>query len=325
MPNVTHLRALLACAALVPAAGAAADPSVDQRQLEVVPVTARSPLAVGGWSHQKLAQVVEAGRAGTLVAIAAPVTCDEASSLVVEIRGVHVDAQQRVVPDADVRSAGTIPGAFLPAFADPAAPDLRMLPLSRPVALAAGERFGFVLSSAGACRVAQAPAGELYPGGDASFIDDTHAPFFEWLWLGLGRLDLPFETWMEPPPLAVRIDVKPGSEENPVNLGARGTIPVAILGSDAFDVRAVDVATVAFAGAAVATDPRGRPRAAVEDVDGDGSPDLVLHFSVAALRLGGDDRAATVTGRTVAPDALEFAASDRVRVVPASPRGAPAP
>jgi hypothetical protein len=319
MPSPNVVRAIAACVAAWPAL-AAAVPSVDQQQPVAVPVAEDPGLLVGGGGHQVVAQVVTAGRPGTLVAVAAPAFCLPGASLRLEVRGVRPDLFGRLVPDAAVRASGTMPAAFLPAFADAAAPDFRMLPLAQPVPLEAGERFSLVLSAAGDCGLARGPAGDPYPGGDGSFIDDLHAPYYEWLWF-FSRLDLPFETWLEPPPLEVRIDVKPGGDENPVNLGARGTIPVAILGSAELDVRTVDLATVQFAGAAPAADGRGRPRASLEDVNADGIADLVLHFPIAELALRPGDVEAILTASTRAPDAAELVGSDRVRVVPAATSG----
>jgi hypothetical protein len=44
----------------------------------------------------------------------------------------------------------------------------------------------------------------------------------------------------------VKIDIEPGSDGNPINPKSRGVIPVAILGSDTFEVADVDVTTLAF-------------------------------------------------------------------------------
>jgi hypothetical protein len=42
------------------------------------------------------------------------------------------------------------------------------------------------------------------------------------------------------------IDIKPGSDVNPLNLNGNGLVPVAILGTEFFDVTTIDVATVRF-------------------------------------------------------------------------------
>ena len=83
-----------------------------------------------------------------------------------------------------------------------------------------------------------------------------------------------------PPPsdvIEVSIDIKPGSDPNPVNQGSNGVIPVAILTTDTFDASIVDPGSVTLAGAEVAV--RGKSdklMARLEDVDGDGDDDLLL-------------------------------------------------
>jgi hypothetical protein len=108
--------------------------------------------------------------------------------------------------------------------------------------------------------------------------------------------------------------VKPGSLENPVNLGARGTIPVAILSDDGFSAADVDVSSVRFAGAPVATTPQGKLMASLEEVDGDGLQDLVLHFDVPALELASGATHAELVGAT--RDGTPFTGTDAVRIVP---------
>ncbi|MCH7686182.1 MAG: hypothetical protein IH899_05805, partial [Planctomycetes bacterium] len=71
----------------------------------------------------------------------------------------------------------------------------------------------------------------------------------------------------------VVIDVKPDSETNTVNLAANGVLPVVIYTTADFDASTVVVGTVTFAGAYVV-------QSALEDVDGDGDLDLVLHFRI---------------------------------------------
>lgn len=56
------------------------------------------------------------------------------------------------------------------------------------------------------------------------------------------------------------IDIKPGSDLNPINPGSRGVIPVAVLGSETFDVSTVDITSLTFGprGAAPAHSNGGR-------------------------------------------------------------------
>ena len=69
------------------------------------------------------------------------------------------------------------------------------------------------------------------------------------------------------------IDVKPGSDPNSINLASNGLIAVAIFTTDDFDATTVDAATVDFAGALAV-------QWALEDVDGDGDLDMVLHVNI---------------------------------------------
>jgi hypothetical protein len=72
-------------------------------------------------------------------------------------------------------------------------------------------------------------------------------------------------------PLHVEIDVKPDSDDNPINPSSQGVIPVAILGSRSFDVADIDVTTLAFGpnGAAPADEQGGH----FEDGSTDGLPE----------------------------------------------------
>ena len=75
-----------------------------------------------------------------------------------------------------------------------------------------------------------------------------------------------------------QIDVKPGSDPNSINLASNGVIAVAIFTTDDFDASQVDASTVVFAGA-------NAVHSALEDVDGDGDLDMILHFRVQETNL----------------------------------------
>lgn len=111
----------------------------------------------------------------------------------------------------------------------------------------------------------------------------------------------------------VDIDIKPGSDPNSINPNSKGVIPVAILTTDVFDALTVDVDSVAFGPAGAAPAHR---EAHVEDVDGDGDLDLVLHFRTQETGIAAGDIAATLTGQTF--DGTTFSSIDSVMTVPPS-------
>jgi VCBS repeat-containing protein len=68
-----------------------------------------------------------------------------------------------------------------------------------------------------------------------------------------------------------------GSNDNPINVNSNGRLAVAIFTTATFDATSVNAATVVFAGASA-------EQWALEDVDGDGDTDLILHFRQTNLR-----------------------------------------
>jgi parallel beta-helix repeat protein len=86
----------------------------------------------------------------------------------------------------------------------------------------------------------------------------------------------------------VGIDIKPGSYPNSFNNDGHGVIPVAILGSDSFNVSQIDVSTLRLAGLALSMKGNGAYQFSIKDVSGnfsntmngepDGYPDLVCQF-----------------------------------------------
>ena len=107
----------------------------------------------------------------------------------------------------------------------------------------------------------------------------------------------------------VRIDVKPGSDPNAINPRSKGVIPVAVLGSVDFDATLVDFSTVAF-GPGEASPVHGGH---VEDVNGDGFFDTVLHFKTQETGIQCGHIEATLTGATFGSEAITD--SDTIKTV----------
>ena len=117
--------------------------------------------------------------------------------------------------------------------------------------------------------------------------------------------------------IQVQIDIKPGSDPNSINPKSNGAVPVAILGSDTFDVTDVDVTTLAFG-------PNGTPpkhdltdplvyASHLEDVNGDALIDLVSHYSQKDAGLASGDREACIAGATTGGTPIEGCDSVRVK------------
>lgn len=107
----------------------------------------------------------------------------------------------------------------------------------------------------------------------------------------------------------VSIDIKPGSFPNSINPGSKGVIPVAILTTASFDASVVDASTVLFGPATVMA-----VHHALEDVDGDGDVDMILHFRTQDTGISSGHTEATLTGETA--DGRKILGTDSLRTVP---------
>jgi len=162
-------------------------------------------------------------------------------------------------------------------------------------------------------------------GGDIAL--DTRAGEMYWLAGGLlQRADLDGSNIVElvtgvgaatslaldltPALLQLPIDIQRGGVSNSLNLLSRGVIPVAILGSEEFDVTRLDPETFGFGPAGAAPAHRGGGHFAY--INGDGHLDFLSHYRAGETGLVPCDMEACVTGETL--DGEPFEGCDTVEV-----------
>lgn len=115
----------------------------------------------------------------------------------------------------------------------------------------------------------------------------------------------------------VALDVKPGSEANPINPEGNGTVPVAILHTDSFDpTTRVDVSSLRFGAPDVVNKGAGATPAHsgehTEDVDDDGADDVLLHFPTEDTGFERGDDEGKLVGETT--DGVSIFGTDTVTI-----------
>ena len=150
---------------------------------------------------------------------------------------------------------------------------------------------------------------------DRLYIDDTGENWYMYRDAGEDDEPSPYMSTeeplvkMSPSAVPVTIDIKPGSDSNPVNPRSKGVIPLAVLGSAEFDATQIDFSTVGFGVAGASTVHDGH----VEDVDADGFMDMVFHFRTRETGIVCGDSAATLNGET--HGGIPFTGTDAVNTV----------
>lgn len=114
------------------------------------------------------------------------------------------------------------------------------------------------------------------------------------------------------PVIEVSVDIKPGSDPNSINLGSNGGIPVAVLGSETFDTTTVDPLSVTLEGASVRLKGKSGNAGSIEDVNGDGYQDLLVHVVDFSIAEGSTE--AILTGETY--DGTPIQGTDSINIVP---------
>lgn len=123
--------------------------------------------------------------------------------------------------------------------------------------------------------------------------------------VGLSRIGVPYGIdhlrWAGPlgdadQEIPVAIDILPGSERNPIQVGRRGVLPVVLFGAEDFDVNSVDPSTLRFGPGEAPLAHESGPHPG--DHDGDGYEDWTIHHRVEKSGLSPADEEVCLVGET---------------------------
>lgn len=96
--------------------------------------------------------------------------------------------------------------------------------------------------------------------------------------------------------VSASVIVKPGDSQAVVNVGSQGVIPAAILSTRTFDATKVVPTTVRFGRTGTESSPL---HWSLQDVNNDGTLDMVLQFNTQGTRIQSGDNQAVLMGRTM--------------------------
>ena len=175
----------------------------------------------------------------------------------------------------------------------------------------------FVNAAAGDYHLASGSAGidagsGIAAGGAPDDIDGDARPI-DGDGDGIAKVDIGFDEVRAPQPLAVAIDILPGTSPNVIKLSGKGlTTAVALLSTPGFDARTAVTSSLCFGDAeAPAQRDCSLSKAAVQkDLDRDGDVDLSLVFDTAQTGIDPGDTSACLTGRT--SDGRSFQGCDTI-------------
>ncbi len=114
--------------------------------------------------------------------------------------------------------------------------------------------------------------------------------------------------------LSLLMDIRPGSDSNPVNSKSNGVLPVAIYGTDDIDVTEIDLATLMLEGMSLRERGNSGKLGTFEDINGDSIVDLLLHFEMSELSFNASSDEYTLSGMML--DGMALEGSDSIRSVP---------